>query len=435
MSICMAVPGALLAIALLVQTETGAWMTVRQADRVDGPAEVPSISISRDGRYIAFASLARLVDVDTDRNSDIYVLDRTTGTVTIESLGSDPYASNTSPRISGDGRFVVFETLTPPASAGTMARRTIGLRDRSTGTTEILSGASAGASRDSAISADGRIVVFSSCATDLVVGTDLNSVGEDVYSYDTRTKARARISLDAAGQQLSAGESFAPATNADGEFVAFVSTALLAGPFDTRSAARPVPNVYLRDTIRGTTVRVSAGREGAAPDGASYDPAISGNGRLVVFASEATNLVGGDRNRVADVFLFDADSGSISLISRGMGGGSANGPSGRPAISEDGQTILFQSEASNLACAAKCSAATRDFNLVHDVFVLSRPTGEIRCLSCGRRMWMEASAAPTTNATGSVLAFSSRHPVASDDTANDFDLFVRVLEAPALTKR
>src|SRR5689334_23526602 len=117
MSMCIAVPAQLLAIALVVQgADMGAWVTVREGDRNNGPAEVSPVSISRDGRYIAFASFARLVDADTDRNSDIYVLDRTTGAVTIESLNAGRYASRTNPRISGDGRFVVFEALAPPES-------------------------------------------------------------------------------------------------------------------------------------------------------------------------------------------------------------------------------------------------------------------------------------------------------------------------------
>lgn len=430
---CSAVLVVLLAIAAVTQSETAKWVTVRQADRHNGPAEVSSISVSGDGRYVAFASYAPLVELDTNQSSDIYVLDRETGAVTLESLSSDTHTSNGAPRISGDGRFVVFERLIPSV-AGTTAWRTIVLRDREDGTTRIVSGTSPAPSRDGAISSDGRVVVFGSCSPDLV-GGDLNGNGEDVYSYELRSNTLARISLDASGQQLSRGESFAPAVSADGHDVAFVSTAPLAGPADGRSETRALANVYLRDTIRKTTTRVSIGRGGAPPDAGSYEPAISGDGRLVVFVSEATNLVPGDRNQVADIFLYDADAGTISLISRGMGGGPANGPSSRPAISEDGQTIVFQSEASDLACADRCSAETRDFNLVHDVFALDRRTGTIRCLSCGGRIWMEASAAPATNATGTVLAFSSRHPIDTEDTDNDFDLFVRALEPTALTKR
>lgn len=423
----------LLAIAAVMQPDSANWVTVRQADRHNGPAEVSSISISGDGRHVAFASFAPLVDLDTNRSSDIYVLDRETGAVSIESLSSDTHVSNVSPRISGDGRFVVFERLVPSV-AGTSAWRTIALRDRQEGTTRIVSGSNRAPSRDAAISSDGRFVVFSSCSPDLVDG-DVNGNGEDVYSYELRSNRLARISLDASGHQLHRGESFAPAASADGQYVAFVSTAPLAGPADGRSATRALANVYLRDTLRATTTRVSIGRGGTPPDAGSYDPAISGDGRLVVFVSEATNLVPGDRNQVADVFLFDAGAGTISLISRGMAGGPANGPSGRPAISGDGQTIVFQSEASDLACADRCTAATRDFNLVHDVFALDRRTATIRCLSCGGHIWMEASAAPATNATGTVVAFSSRHPIGTEDADNDFDLFVRTLERPALTKR
>ena len=144
----------------------------------------------------------------------------------------------------------------------------------------------------------------------------------------------------------------------------------------------------------------------------------------MAFVSEASNLVARDRNGYADVFVRDLEAKTTTLVTQSINGGSANGPSTQPAISADGEVVVFQSDASDLVCAARCAADTRDINLVADVFVWRRGAATIECISRDRRLWMEPSVTPATDATGSVVAFSSRHPVDAHDVANDFDLFV-----------
>jgi Tol biopolymer transport system component len=408
-------------------SETPAFVTVRQADKAGSAWEIPAPSISRDGRYIAFASYAQLTPADTNALSDIYVLDRARGKVTLETghIADDmPDRDCLTPGISDDGRFVVYETVRSD-SDGT-SRRVIELRDRSRGTTRFIQGRSIpnGGSRRPTISRDGRIVAFTSAATNLTDDADANGALEDVYTFDTASGRIARVSLDSSGHQPAHGASFAPAVSADGRFVAFTSTSAFGSAAPPTS--KPVTNVYVRDTRLGITTRVSDCRRSTEPNGNSYDAAISGDGRYVVFTSEASNLLSGDTNDASDVFLRDVQAGKTTMVSRGVSGASANGPSGRASISATGEIVAFQSDASDLVCGSRCAASEKDINLVSDVFVFSVAHQRMNCLSTGRMRWMEPSGAPAVNGAGDIIVFSSRHPIDAQDTANDFDLFVGV---------
>jgi len=81
-----------------------------------------------------------------------------------------------------------------------------------------------------------------------------------------------------------------------------------------------------------------------------------------------------------------------------------------------------------MACTRDCQSAAEDINLLPDVFIFDRHTGQISPVSLGRRgPWMEESVAPSIDASGAVVAFTSRHPMSALDVLNDFDLFVRIL--------
>jgi Tol biopolymer transport system component len=184
-------------------------------------------------------------------------------------------------------------------------------------------------------------------------------------------------------------------------------------------------NVYLRDTQRGTTIRVSVASGGGLPNGSSYDASVSADGRYVAFVSDATNLVKmRDANHAPDVFVRDTLHDVTELVSRRISGGTANGPSTQPQISADGTIVVFQSDASDLVCGARCAAADRDINLVTDIFAVDRGSGAVRRISRGSAPWMEPSVGPATDASGTVVAFSSRHPRSASDDTEDFDLFV-----------
>jgi Tol biopolymer transport system component len=176
--------------------------------------------------------------------------------------------------------------------------------------------------------------------------------------------------------------------------------------------------VYVGDTQTNTTNPVALG----------WRPAISANGRYVAFASAAASLAPNDRNNLSDVFLADLQTGSIEMVSRSTKGGSANGASTNAVVSDDGRFVAFQSEASDMVCAGGCPRLLEDINLLWDVFLFDRQSRTMALLSTDTRAgWMEESNGPAIDAAGSVVTFSSRHPINANDNAHDFDLFIRHL--------
>jgi len=412
---------------------TDSFMTIPQRDEARSFVAPTPVDFSSDGRFVAFDSYARLVPADEDNRRDVYVLNRSNGRVTLESGMLESWADSSHPRLSGDGRYLVFEAEWL-AEGPLLPRTVIVLCDRSAGTSTVLRAVDRNLPNRSSyapdISSDGRFVVFSSTATDLVPGPDANDHSEDVYALDVQTAVVRRISVDSTGAQASVGASFSPSVSADGRWIAFVSTAPL-GSAAARGSQASRPNlrqVYARDMVLGTTTPVSLAGDQASADGGSARPVISGDGRYVAFVSDATNLVSNDRNRAADIFLHDRHTGSTRLISRAADGGSANGDSRNPALSVDGRFVAFQSDASNLGCTGRCPPTSEDINLLWDVFVWDRQRNAIvRASEDELGRWMEPSIGPALDAKGLTVAFSSRHPIDGSDRVNDFDLFIRAV--------
>ena len=255
-----------------------ALVTVAQRDANRSPRSPRSADISADGRFVAFESRARLVAADVDDQHDIYVLDRTTNQVTLETSGTDDECAH--PRISGDGRYVVYEAR-PIERAAIAARghrasrsrrgndpRTMSQSARSTG--DVF-----GWSRSPDISDDGRMIAFSSAATTLGQGPDVNGAVEDISlvqlpAFCTITRA----SVLPSGAQLPRGDSILPSLSADGRWLAFASTATLAGngaaeATSTEKRARPLRQVFVRDAVGGRLTRVSRAAGDGQPNGDS----------------------------------------------------------------------------------------------------------------------------------------------------------------------
>jgi Tol biopolymer transport system component len=413
--------------------------------QLTGAAGIATVDVSPDGRVVAFVSLARLTAADANTADDVYVLDRATGAIKLESLtatgrGSD--GSSQHPRLSGDGRFLVFSTVatTLTGSTGQVADSQVLRRDRATGVTTLVSRTPAGAPGNGwsgvpDISDDGRFVVFESHATDLVAGLDGNGGGSDIYLFDAADGGLRRISVTTAGGQLANGQSATPAISGTGRIVAFSSTAPLDAPPGQPPRRTYRRDIFVRDLADGVTRRITASRDRDGPNGDSYYPAISGDGRRVAFVSNATNLDDDARarKRQENVYLYDAATPRLKLLSRSTSGGAADGDSRHPAVSGDGRYVLFSSDASNLHCTDQCGAAV-DLNLVMDVYRLDTITGVAARISGGalaREPWWTASSGVASDATGRVVAFSSREPIDDADLAHDDDLFVEVLPASA----
>lgn len=219
------------------------------------------------------------------------------------------------------------------------------------------------------------------------------------------------------------GASFGPAVSADGRWVAFVSTAsnLLGG--DPLADPNGDADVFLVDT-QSSTIQLVSSAGGAPADGPSIDVDISADGRFVVFETAATNLVPADANgAVGDIVLFDAQSGSLTLVSRrGITGPQGDADSFAPTISADGTKVAFGSRATNLVA--------NDTNARADIFVrdvVANVTTRVSTDSSGRQAnnaSFDAAIAPT----GAHVAFSSlASNLVSADTNGTRDIFLKNL--------
>ena len=159
-------------------------------------------------------------------------------------------------------------------------------------------GKSSNGSSIATISADGRFVAFDSWATNLVAG-DTNEL-RDVFVHDRQTGTTERVSVASDGTQANGGGGW-PAISADGRFVAFYSGASNLVPGDTNGWE----DAFVHDRQTGITERVSVASDGTQGNSWSKSPAISADGRIVAFISDATNLVPGDTNGVDDIFVHD----------------------------------------------------------------------------------------------------------------------------------
>jgi Tol biopolymer transport system component len=278
-----------------------------------------------------------------------------------------------------------------------------------------LGGASAnGAALNPSVSADGRFVVFESTSTNLVVSGCTNGVAH-IFLRDRVTGTLVCVSVGPTGAPGN-GPSTRPAISADGRFVAFLSA---AGNLTPGACGGLVVHVYLRDLVAGTTTCVSIATGGAAANGSSDAPALSGDGALVVFVSLATNL-GGCAGGGAQVYLHDRATGATTCLSLAAGGIQGDGPSGAPAISADGRVVAFESAAGNLVVG--CAGALQ-------ILVFDRPSGTLGCASvdAGGTPGAANSHAPVLNADGTVLAFASLANLAAPCDNGILQIFVRKL--------
>ncbi len=342
-------------------------------------------AISDDGRFVVFDSYAtNLVPDDLGRRGDVFLHDRETGTTTRVSRGIDGAETDRDSgfaAISGDGTVIAFESSAHNLRAGSPGGVTdIYLVDHA-GTvldwvsTSMLGGEANGGSGDISLSRDGRVVAFASAAGNLVPA-DTNLV-DDVFVRDRRLGLTRRASVNSVGGEGN-DDSGVPSLSADGAVVAFTSKASTLTSLDPTTQNVPrflvnpgglldgddenfVSDVFVHELASGRTELVSVATDGTQGTAESFDASISGDGRLVAFTSFAEDLVPGDTNRSAEVFLRDLTTQQTQRICLGDGDRQGNGASVQPSISADGARVAFSSEASNLVPG--------DRNRSGDVFV------------------------------------------------------------------
>ena len=244
----------------------------------------------------------------------------------------------------------------------------------------------------------------------------------DVFLRDRLAGTTVRLSVDAAGAEADGASSF-PALTPDGRYVVFASYAsnLVAG--DTNGFA----DIFVIDRVAGTIERISVDAAGAEADDDSLRPAISGDGRCVSFFSYATNLVAGDTNRYADVFVVDRQARTIERVSVDGAGNQADLGSYVNSIASDGVRVAFVSDATNLVAA--------DANNARDAFVHDRSTGStvrVSVDSNGNEGIGGKADSSRISADGTLCAYSSSADLlVPNDVNGRFDIFVHELATGA----
>jgi len=274
-------------------------------------------------------------------------------------------------------------------------------------------------------SADGALVAFQSTADNLTEGDTngamdvfVGQLGDAGSGFESRRMMR--VSVYATGDARRAADSFAPAPNtpaavsADGNLVAFASDSSNLVPGDTNG----VSDIFIRNRGTGKTERVSVAGGGGQADGASIAPAMSADGRFVVFGSEATNLVPGDTNGVMDIYVRDRVRNETRRLSEKPGAGQSPVSAQHPTISPNGKWVAFDSAGEFAATPQSGSGRT-------NVFRFNMESGNMEMVSTmmpdsnstSRRAGYKASWSPSIADDGSVAFLSDQTAM----TANNGD--------------
>lgn len=370
-----------------------------------GNAASAAVSLDAEGRWLTFQSQASdLVAGDANGQVDIFLRDRSTGSTALISRGPGGVQGDsvsTAPWLSFTGRFVTFTSLATTLVIGdTNGQNDAFLYDRNTGAVERLSVATGGAeavggfSGGARISADGRFVTFSSMASNLVAG-DTNAQS-DVFLRDRLLGTTVRISLGPGGVESNGG-SFNPEINADASVIAYESSATNLVSGDTNGQQ----DVFVYYRLTGQTIRASLRFDGSQTTQLSTLEDVSGSGRYALFSSLDAGLVSTDTNAASDVFRRDLIANETIRVSVGAGGIEAAGGSQDGSIGFDGNLVAFRSNAANLFAG--------DTNGVGDIFVhnISSSVTSVVSLAPGGAVANGLSSLPDLSARCIQVAFES----------------------------
>jgi len=332
--------------------------------RTNGDSFRPSISAG--GRYIAFDSDADfLIDGKKIAGRQVYLRDRKTGKTTLISVNSAEQVANnqsTSPRLSADGRFVVFNShgsnLNPKSAAGGSH---IYLRDRAQGKTWLISknnqgkagiqGGVPGGSSEPDISPDGKRIVYSSVADNLVKADDNGR--QQIYLFNRDTGKTSLISKNKNGKAGMGGDSGRASVSTKANVIVFHSGAgNLVWPDKNGKS-----DIFRR--AKGKLSIVSRNWKGQRANGESAYPDVTPNGRYLVFYSYARNMVKAGANGTdAQIYMRDLQTGKVVVVSKTKSKG--NGTTWISKISANGKYVIMESAATNLVPGGDANNAKKD---------------------------------------------------------------------------
>ena len=375
--------------------------------------------ISADGQTVAYYSGAtNLNALDTTNFLDIYAYNLAAGTNTLISINKTNNGggngNSQAPVISANGNVIAYYSTASnlhPLDFNTAGFQDVFARNLATNTTILVSINQAGTSSpqggsiDPAISADGNVIAFRSSASGM---EPLKVAGQlDVLARNLTTNVTKLVSVNATNNGGGNFSSFTPVINADGTVVVFTSSAGNLHALDTNGAG--VTDVFARNLTTNSTSVVSLNSAGTATGnaGAQLSPSISADGNLVAFGSLATNLHPLDTNSNVDAYIRNLTTSVLTLVSKNAAGTAAgNGSSGVPTLSADGSVVVFSSTATDLVPII-------DRNGFQDVFVYRVSTNDV-VLASQRAATMPSFSAggdsqnSAVSANGRYVAFASR---------------------------
>lgn len=440
-------------------TPTTKLVSVNRTGTASGNADSTGVSMTPNGRFVLFSSFASDLVPTSKGNSagcipygfscpDVFLRNLKAGTTALVSVNRAGTASGNSGStgigsgMTPNGRYVLFSsTASDLVTNDTNGGNDAFVRDLKRGTTTLVSVNGAGAASGNAdsspagITPNGRFVLFDSLASDLVA--DDTDFTPDVFVRDLKRATTTLVSVNSAGHP--SGQSNSGGISSSGRYVLFGSTASDLVTNDTSGSA----DAFVRDLERGTTTLVSVNSAGTASgNGTSVPNSITPNGRYVLFTSNAGDLLANDV--YGGVFVRDLKLGSTILVSVNSAGtgGSAGSDAYGGAITPDGRFVLFRSTADDLVETPKGNATA--CAILHVAF----PCDDVfvRDLKLGTTALVSVNSAGTASGNGNSIPagitpdgrFVLFQSVASDLIANDTNgsssgMFVRDLERGTTT--
>ncbi|MFD0806401.1 PD40 domain-containing protein [Nocardioides caeni] len=359
-----------------------------------------SPSVSADGRWVAFTSEAALLPSDEDALNDIYLFDRRTGALTHLLPQANSHVNN--PHLSGDGRFVAFQTIASNLFGEGDYDYDVAVLDRTTGALDLVSTTSGGApgNNDSyvhAISDDGRFVAFASTANDLVSSPPPNTSVRHPYLRDRRDDTS--FGLDRTQSGWSTTGTFSMDLAGNGSRVVFTTTDTNLAPGNVDGSA-----IYATEIDANGT---AYNRKNLTPGMQASRPHLNRTGELLVFTS--TEDLAGDTNGQSDAYLRTA--GGAYLLAAPAGPGKSIGED----ISADGRYVVVSTE----------SPQPGDTNGTDDDIVLWDTASATPHLLVTRGGPGSSSGA-VLSADGRVVVFGSLAAITAS-AGGDYDVFATVL--------
>jgi hypothetical protein len=483
---------------LVVPGDTNGAYDVFLQDRLAGTIERISVAtdgtqgndnsqdgtVTSDGRYVVFTSSASNFFVnDTNLTYDVFIRDRLNNTTTLVSTSHTGKVANgysAAPIIADNGRYVTFlSSATDLTEKDTNDVIDVFWQDLQTGQRRRVNVRSDGTQANNTsgdgtptISADGQYVAFGSNASNLVAG-DTNQCTlntrvlyncQDWFLHDIQSSETRRVSISTTGAQAN-HDIRSGGISANGEWIVFSTRASTLVEEDTNNQG----DLFRHEVATGITERVSLRYDGSQGNSTSGNPygaeSVADNGDIIPFASYATNLVIGDGNDTADIFIRERSAspttptpnatftatptptptvtpvypGATELISENLVGNTANYFSWYPSVSANGELVAFYSAASDLVpndTNTFCEWKGQFLNCP-DVFVRNRNTGETRLVSVASDGTQGNNQAwyPTISANGRYVVFGSMATnMVSNDTNNAYDIFVHDMQTGTTTR-